>query len=158
MWLAMQALWLLYTLCYKMASLATVKATSAHQRIDSLVGAVAPAVNLQANGGNIGGDTHIAGTLYGSGGVLPVGDTIDGTIDLGNGALSSLFTGSVSVPGSIGTYNASATMTLAQIQAFMGTTGAGGNYWNLIASTIDSLITTVAYIQSELSAHKFSST
>jgi hypothetical protein len=58
----------------------TAKTRDLSQKHAQLVAAVSPAVSLQANGGTIGGnvtvqgDHHIQGSLYGSGGVLPVGD------------------------------------------------------------------------------------
>jgi hypothetical protein len=72
-----------------------IKGRTTSQRLDAHVIAAAPAINLQANGGTIGGnvvvagDHHVQGSLYGVGGTLSVGDavhvagaplTADGTI------------------------------------------------------------------------------
>lgn len=72
-----------------------IKARTTAQRLDAHVAAAAPAINLVANGGTIGGnvvvagDHHIQGSLYGVGGTITAGDalfvssnaiTADGTI------------------------------------------------------------------------------
>jgi hypothetical protein len=120
MWHAMQALWLLYMLCYKIASLAQIKATGAHQRIDALVGAVAPAVNLQANGGNIGGPLHLAGTLYGSGGTISVGDSLNSITTAQMSYLASISQAVTagSDLGSAGSLGSSAAGTVATTSSF----------------------------------------
>lgn len=60
----------------------TAKAYATEARLSAHVTATAPAVNLVANGGTIGGnvivngDHHVAGTLYGAAGTLTVGDAM----------------------------------------------------------------------------------
>jgi hypothetical protein len=145
MWLVMQALWLLYMMCYKMASLAQVKATNAHQRIDVLV----------AFNGNV------------VSGAQPVGQATNATnaanLDLGNGNLTSMFTGSVAAGANNVTdapttnwFNPASNTTVAQV-----VTNINGGLVTKLNSVIDSAnqtATAVSYIQSELSGHKFSST
>lgn len=84
----------------------TAKARGTEARLTAHIAATAPAVNLVANGGTIGGsltvsgnhsvtgDTHIGGNLYGSGGTLPVPDNIhaSGSANLVNGLNVSGFT------------------------------------------------------------------
>jgi cytoskeletal protein CcmA (bactofilin family) len=70
------------------------KARSTESRLNAHVAATAPAVNLVANGGTIGGtvvvagDHHITGTLFGNGGTLPVGDFVQANngMTVNNGA------------------------------------------------------------------------
>jgi hypothetical protein len=63
------------------ANTASSKAYAVEDRLNQHISDTAPAVNLVANGGTIGGnvtvqgDHHIQGNLYGSGGDLSVGDT-----------------------------------------------------------------------------------
>jgi hypothetical protein len=140
----MMLLWLMFRMCYRMASVAQNSAAFAHKRIDSVI-------------------TQVGALHSGS---LSAGQAVNATnamnatnLNLGNGNLTSLFTGSESVPASVGTYSASlGSDTLAQLEAFLGTAGSGGVFFNNLCSAIDQLSTTVAYIQSELSAHNFSST
>jgi hypothetical protein len=137
-WQMMQALWLLYMLCYKMASLAHVKAMGAHQRIDGLVSAVAPAVSLQANGGavngttQINGDLHISGTIYGSSGVVTMGDQLR--------LQGTLISPNQTPPAAADPYVATMT-SLAQMEAFWDTAGSGGAIMNEYANRINSIIT-----------------
>jgi hypothetical protein len=67
-----------------MAGMATnsVKARSLAARLDAHVAAAGPAINLQANGGSINGDVHVAGTLYGNSGTLAVTDTVQASNDV----------------------------------------------------------------------------
>jgi hypothetical protein len=65
----------------------TSKTVAVEQRLNATVAATAPAVNLVANGGTIGGDVtvqgnqtfqgdvHVDGSLFGTGGTLSIGDT-----------------------------------------------------------------------------------
>jgi hypothetical protein len=81
---------------------ASAKLQQAHARIDAHVAATAPAVNLVANGGTIGGsvtvagDHHIQGALFGAGGTIQVGDSV-----AGNGSGRVAFNDSISMGASI---------------------------------------------------------
>jgi hypothetical protein len=136
------------------------KASGTEARLRQHIIDTAPAVNLVTNGGTIGGtlqvagDQHVAGVLYGNGGVLTVGDQLNP--NLGSGAITPMATGTLGVPGTAGNYAASASLTLAQIQAFLGTGGSGGNFWNHLCTTIDQLTGVVADIQSQLRTDHYS--
>lgn len=62
----------------------TSKTVAVEQRLNATVAATAPAVDLVANGGTVGGDVHVQGVLYGTGGTLTIGDTAQFTAS-GNG-------------------------------------------------------------------------
>lgn len=66
----------------------TSKTVAVEQRLNATVAATAPAVNLVANGGTVGGDVHVQGVLYGTGGVLTIGDQAQFTAS-GNGPTGS---------------------------------------------------------------------
>jgi hypothetical protein len=72
----------------------TSKTSAVETRLNAHVVAAAPAINLQANGGTVGGslvvagDNHVQGTLYGTSGTLTVGDQAQFTAS-GNGPTGS---------------------------------------------------------------------
>jgi hypothetical protein len=125
---------------------------------------------LPIAGGTITGDLHIDGTLYGTGGTLTIGDSINclssiactsvQDITLSQGAflsgMTEMYTGTDAVPGAVGNYVASLPNTLSTVVTFLNTGGSGATYFNLMANAIDQLSNTVAYMQSELNAHGFS--
>jgi hypothetical protein len=91
MWLAMQALWLLYTLCYKMASVATVKATTAHQRVDALLGNLASGAQLVGNASNVAGGSN-GSFLASISQAITAGSDLGGSGSLGSSAAGTVAT------------------------------------------------------------------
>lgn len=93
-WRAMQALWLLYMLCYKMASLAQTKATTAHQRVDALLGNLASGAQLVGNASNVAGGSN--GAFLAS-----ISQAITAGTDLGSaGSMGSAAAGTVATTSS----------------------------------------------------------
>jgi hypothetical protein len=101
----------------------TSKTRVIEQRLNAHVVAAAPAINLVANGGTIGGnlvvagDHHINGTLYGVSGTLTVGDGIQANSNLN-------VNGGAAVGSDLNVYGG-ATVN-SNFNAAGGITGAGG--------------------------------
>jgi hypothetical protein len=143
-------MWLLTQMCYRVATNATNSAALAHQRINSVITTV----------GGIHSGSVTAGMAEG--------------LDVGNGPVSSLFTGSSSIGPNAGSpptqtgYDAAsapATYNQADMTAYanhinfnVADITAILNYLSAFASTYNTSIGVIAYIQSELQAHGFSST
>lgn len=139
----------------------TAKTRNVEDRLGGLVVTTAPAVNLVNNGGTIGGtvtvqgDHHIQGTLYGSGGVLSVGDDVDanGNVSAGN---------DISASGNLSTSKTTSTqyITVAGTQwSQMSSEGAqglgssgfgGGSGFN--ATAISDLVTLQSQMNSGIGA------
>jgi hypothetical protein len=114
------------------AQTASAKAYTTEARLNAHVAAAAPAINLQANGGTIGGnvtvqgDHHIQGSLYGTGGTLNVGDTSQFNAS-GNGPTGgNTFLG---LTNSQATFLGSLSQMSGEGSQSLGTDGFGGGVW-----------------------------
>lgn len=113
---------------------ASAKAYTVESRLNAHVAATAPAVNLVANGGTIGGnvtvqgDHHIQGSLYGTGGDLSVGDTAtfnsSGNGPSGGNTFLGLTNSQASFLGGLSEMSGEGTQSL-------GTDGFGGGVWTV---------------------------
>jgi len=98
-------------------------------RLNDHVQAAAPAINLVANGGTIGGtvfvsgDHHISGSLYGSAGTLTVGDNVATPMAL---TASGTITGHSDINATSGNITGGTITSNADVQATSGTVHAGG--------------------------------
>jgi hypothetical protein len=111
--------------------------TNTRARLNAHIAAAAPAINLQANGGTIGGnvtvqgDHHVQGSLYGVGSVLTIGDQISMTDDIttaGTIRPGALTSGGVVTGGQLssgGTIGSGATITSGGNFATSGNVNCG---------------------------------
>jgi hypothetical protein len=134
-WFAvMQAFFILLFTQIKLTN--TAKTRDLENRFNDQVAATAPAVNLVANGGTVGGDVHVQGVLYGTGGTLTIGDTAQFTAT-GNGPTgSNTFLG---MTNSQATFLDSLSQMSSEGAQTLGTSGFGGGVWT--ASQTSALLT-----------------
>jgi hypothetical protein len=132
------------------------KATGTEARLAQHIIDTAPAVNLVANGGTINGtvqvngDHHVSGSVYGTGGSLAVGDSINcagavattsvQNITLTKGTYLSSISRQGSVSGVSGYTAVTSGWTVANENAFWATGGSGGVYLNSLATAINNII------------------
>lgn len=110
----------------------TSKTSAVETRLNAHVVAAAPAINLQANGGTVGGslvvagDNHVQGTLFGTGGTLTVGDQAQFTASGSGPTGSNTFLGLTNAQA---TFLASLSEMSTEGTQSLGTDGFGGTVW-----------------------------
>lgn len=120
------------------ANTASAKAYAVETRLNQHVSDTAPAVNLVANGGTIGGnvtvqgDHHIQGNLFGTSGTLSVGDqaqfNASGNGPTGSNTFLGLTNSQANFLGSLSQMSTEGTQGL-------GTDGFGGGTWTPTQAT-----------------------
>jgi hypothetical protein len=124
----MMLLWLVFRMCYMMASTASNSAALAHTRINDVITQV--------------GALH-SGSLSAGQAVNATNAVNASNLDLGNGNLTSMFTGSVDPAYASPMGPVSGTVTAGEV--------------NTIINFCNTLVTWAQYMQAQLNAHNFSS-